>query len=157
VLLIQSGFCSNALAKVGKAAQTMAAFRALSAYLNVFDGSLKSWAEFKEKFATVVDKSVVVVTDKGETTYDDWAKAISNFIDDGMVMTILKMELFENGWEQGDVVFYKSRVDFNSSPSITVVCKVMFNSNNMVVRLEPGDPDGFTGGVVRELVAMGKK
>ena len=89
-MLIQSGFCSNALAKVGKAAQTMEAFRALSAYLNVFDGSLKSWAEFKEKFATVVDKSVVVVTDKGETTYDDWAKAISNFIDDGMVVMTLQ-------------------------------------------------------------------
>lgn len=84
----------------------MAAFRALSSYLSAFDGSLKSFAEFKEKYASVVDKSVVVVTEKGETTYDDWAKAISAFIDDGVKITVLKMELFENGWEKGDVVFW---------------------------------------------------
>ena len=70
---------------------------------------------------------------------------------------MLKMELFENGWEKGDVVFYKARIDFNSSPSMTTVTKMMFNEKNMVVRAEPGDPDGFTAGVFSDLVSMGSK
>lgn len=37
------------------------------------------------------------------------------------------------------------------------VAKVMFNEENMVVRLEPGDPEGFSAGVFAELVSMGSK
>lgn len=135
----------------------MAAFRAISNYFNAFDGTLKSFAEFKANYVSVIDESVIVVTDKGETTYDDWAKAVAAFIEDGVKVTMLKMELFENGWEKGDVVFYKARIDFNSSPSMTTVTKMMFNEKNMVVRAEPGDPDGFTAGVFSDLVSMGSK
>ena len=69
----------------------MAAFRTLSTYFNAFDGSLKSFAEIEEKHASVFDKSLVVITDKGDTTYDDWVKAVTAFIDDGCkVITTLQ-------------------------------------------------------------------
>ena len=70
---------------------------------------------------------------------------------------MLNMELFENGWEQGDVIFYKLKVDFKSATSMTAVSKVMFNEKNMVVHVEPGDPNGFTAGVFADLVSMGRK